>query len=449
MGRLDRCTSHVPEQGRAGCVYHRFLEQGGVVAAPFGVIGLSHHTAPREVRSRVGVAPDALPGMLDTARSIGIRECVILSTCNRTEIYYSGTDAETVRSLLARHAGVTVEELALHLYEKACVCAACHLFRVTSGLDSAVLGESEIVAQVKEAWRVAASCGMTGPNIDLLFQRGLEASKRIRTETELCRNVTSTGTLAVRAAQKRVGGFDRAEVVVLGAGAIGERVVRELRSAGATRVTVLNRTESRAAALADRWGFESGPLAGLEDRLTMADVVFATVGAATPILPTELLARVSADRDTRRLTIVDLGVPANAEPGSGIAGIEILDLDRLLVESSENSERRRGAVPAALVILDEELARFGTALTERAAAPTIRALLERSDEIRERNVEWAKSRLGHLGEREIRVVEEMARRMMIGILEAPIEGLKTEFAAQKHRDVVERLFDLNGGSTNS
>jgi glutamyl-tRNA reductase len=373
----------------------------------------------------------------------------VLSTCNRTEIYFSGAESETVKELIARYSEIPVQELSPHLYEKACVCAACHLFRVTAGLDSMVLGETEIVAQVKDAWKTSANAGLTGPNIDLLFQRSLEASKRIRSETALCRNVTSTGSLAVRAARAQFGSFDGAEIVVLGAGTIGERVVRELRSAGAQRVTVLNRTETRAAALADRWGFEGGSLGGLEDRLTMADVVFATVGASTPILKHDLLRRVSADREERKLVIVDLGVPANVENRGAIPGIEVMDLDRLLLECSENSERRKAAVPHALAILDEELARFGAALTERAAAPTIRALLERSDEIRERNLTWAKERLGDLDERKMRVVEEMARRLMIGLLEAPIEGLKSELAAQKHRDVVERLFDLNGGSGDS
>ncbi|AIE84303.1 glutamyl-tRNA reductase [Fimbriimonas ginsengisoli Gsoil 348] len=409
--------------------------------APFGVVGLSHRTAPLEVRSRVTIPPDAIPDFLALAKANDVPECVVLSTCNRTEIYYSGTEAEVVRTLLAGYAEVPLEELRPFLYEKGCVCAACHLFRVTSGLDSAVLGETEIVAQIKEAWR----SGTTGPVLDLLFQRGLETSKRIRTETELCRNVTSTGSLAVREAEHRIGSLKDRRSLVLGAGKIAERVVRELRSRESCDVRIVNRTFSKADLLADKPGFEAVPFDFLHAELLEADVVFATVAATAPILSRELIGQLSEARQGRPLVVIDLGVPPNVENGSLAIGIDVVNLDEITAGCAENSERRMAAIPFALEILEEELGRFGAALTERAAAPTIRALIARGEAIRSRNVEWAKERLEGLTEREIRVVEEMARRMMIGLLEAPIDSLKGELAGHEHRAVVERLFLLDGG----
>jgi glutamyl-tRNA reductase len=394
----------------------------------------------------VSLSADAIPAFLELAQASGVPECVVLSTCNRTEVYYSGAEAETVRALLAGYSEVPLDELRPFLYEKACVCAACHLFRVAGGLDSAVLGETEIVAQVKEAWRIAGECGTTGSMVDLLFQRGLEASKRIRTETELCRNVTSTGSLAVREAEQRVGDLAERRSLVLGAGKIAERIVRELESRGASDVRIVNRTLERAADLSKGRAATAVPFDRLQDELVRADVVFATVGAASPILSRELLERVSEARGGAPLPVVDLGVPPNVEQGPLAAGVELVNLDAIMAGCAQGSERRMAAIPSALEILEAELGRFGSALAHRAAAPTIRALVGRGEAIRERNLAWARERLEGLSEREMRVVEEMARRMMIGLLEAPIEGLKGELAASEHRAVVERLFLLNGGT---
>jgi len=445
-------VSHLVRVERgSGCGAREAATRPTSLTAPFGVVGLNHRTAPLTVRSRVGVSPDAVPEFLAAAREFGLAECAVLSTCNRTELYFSGGEMDEVAAFLAHQAGIPVEELRPHLYEKHCVCAACHLFRVAAGLDSAVLGETEIVAQVKEAWRAATEAGTAGPMIDLLFQRSLESSKRIRTETDLCRTVTSTGSLAVRTVQARLGDLTDRRLVVLGAGKIADRILKDLRVLGARNVRVLNRTHERAVELAERCGATAVPLNRMECEVAQADAVFATVGAATPILTQDVLGAVSEAREGAALLIVDMGVPPNVEMGALPTGIDVVDLDRLVAACAANSEIRLSAIPLALEILDHELARFGEALVERAAAPTIKALVQRGENIKRRNVEWAREKLGHLGDKEMRVVEEMARRMMIGLLQAPIEGLKGELSAQEHRHVVERLFALdpslsNGGS---
>lgn len=430
-------------EGRS-CGYHSYMERGGIIPAPFGVVGLSHRTASAELRNRASISGDQTQGFLRMAIESGLTECVVLSTCNRTEIYYSAGDVAIVRKLIADHAGVPVAEIQPHLFEKACVCAACHLFRVVSGLDSIVLGETEIVAQVKDAWKRSTELGTSGPTLDLLFQRGLEASKRVRSESELCRNVTSTGSLAVREAAKGAIPLRDATVLVVGAGKIAERILKDLAIVGAKKVSVLNRTLDHAEELAARFGVEAASLEDLPSAIKKADVVFGTIGAPTPVITAAML-----DTSLRgSLVVVDLGVPPCVEIGVDISDVRVVRLDDLKETCDDNSVRRQAAVPDALEILDQELDRFGPALAERAAAPTIRALMEKGEEIRNRNLAWAKDRIGEVSDKQWRIVEELAKRMTLGLLQTPIEGLKSHLAGAQHRDVVERLFDLQTDGSN-
>lgn len=430
-----RLADDIPE----GCPAHaRPMREMGV---PFGVVGVSHHTAPLEIRARLAIAGETLCRFGRLAQEAGIQEWVVLSTCNRTEIYYAGGDARAIEGILTQISGLPMDELRPYLYEKGCLCAACHLFRVASGMDSAVLGETEIVAQIREAWKASEDAGVSGPVMRLLFPRAFEASKRVRTETDLCRSVTSTASLAVRTAETFLEGLRGRRAVLIGAGKIAERVAKELHGADLAELRILNRTRERAEALASRWGGIASGLEELEAAVAGADVVVATVAVESPILTRTLLDRATAGRKVP-LLVVDMGVPPNVELGSD--SVEVIDIDRLTAETSANAAMRFGAIPAAQAILNEELHRFGEALAERAAAPTIRALVRQGEEIRKRNLEWARERLPNVSEKEMRVVEEMARRMMLGFLQAPIEGLKGELSAAEHRHVVERLFALEG-----
>jgi len=439
-------THLVGQSGSDTCLSRGIVAHHAANQAPFGVVGLNHRTASLETRSRVALNAEAQVAFLRQALEQGLSECIVLSTCNRTEVYFVGGSREIVIDMLAERGGMTPNELRPSLYTKSCVCAACHMFRVVAGLDSAVLGETEIVAQVKEAWRTAQEAGFSGPTLDLLFQRGLEVGKRIRTETDLCRTVTSTATLAVREAARLTGGLTDANIVVLGAGKIADRLVRELKSEGAKNVTILNRTVERAVELSQRLLGKPAGLDQLIPALAEADVCFATLATEHALLDSEVIADVAAARTSGRLLVIDMGVPPNVDARVDRANLDVVRLDDLMAACEANVGQRAQAIPAAMGILEEELGRLASALTERAAAPTIRALVEHGDSIRQRNLDWARGRLGHLDEKEMRVVEEMARRMMIGLLQAPIDSLKTELAAREHREVVEKLFSLDGGS---
>jgi glutamyl-tRNA reductase len=415
-------------------------QEVNALSAPVGLVGLNHRTASAALRNQVAIATEAVPQFIARAREAGASECAVLSTCNRTEIYYAGVDAGTVLTLLADHAGLPVAELESATYKKMCACAACHLFRVAAGLDSAVLGETEIVAQVKESWRVAVREGMSGPGLDLLFPRALETSKRIRTETDLCRSVTSTASLAVRHIQiTKV--LSESRVAVLGAGQIAERVMKELVGSGAKNVAVLNRSLAKAQDLVNSLGGVALPLSALERELVEADAMVACLSVEHPVITQDLIDAALPHREGRPLLIIDMGVPANV---AQLEGVQVVTVDQLASECTDNQSARLSAVPPALQILDQELQRYGQALLERAAAPTIQALVQHGEQIKSRNLEWAKDRLAHLDQKELRVVEELARRMMIGLLQEPIEGLKREFSGEEHRAQVERLFGLGG-----
>ncbi|RYG23859.1 glutamyl-tRNA reductase [bacterium] len=402
----------------------------GVTGQAVSLVGLSYRSADVSIRSRVSLSGERLERFLGLLREHGIDEAVVLSTCNRTEVYSFGGETGHVVRLLAQFAGLEEGELRPLLYVKSGACAACHLFRVVSGLDSAVLGETEIVAQVKSAWSEAS---FTGPTLDLMFQRALAASKRVRTETELCRNVTSLGSLAVREAQAQGGSLRDRKVLVLGAGQIAERVAKELRSVGATDVTVLNRTVDRAEALAGRFGFAAGSLTNLTTELATADVVFATATAPEPLITQE---NAPVGRNT---VFIDLGIPANVD----LPGTRTLDVDDLAARCARNAEARNAAIPSAMGILESELERFLVTLTERQAAPTIRGLVQHGEAVRKQTVDWAMDRLPNLTDRERQVVEDLARRLVLGMLAPPIEELKKGGFSPNERAIVERAFRLS------
>lgn len=419
-------------------------EVGGL-QAPFGVVGLSHKTTPLELLSILGLTKEQLAGFLAKARLAGLAECIVLSTCNRVEIYFAGGDGNVAIKLLAEHAGVDPDTLKPHLYNQACFCAACHLFRVTSGLDSAVLGETEIVAQVKEARAISEREGMVGPMLDLLFKRAMEANKRIRTETNLCKSVVSVASLAVREATAEAGPLETKTVALLGAGKMAARLAKEITLTRRAKTIVLNRSLENARELAKPMNAEARSLSELEFTIAESDVVFAAVGAGRSVLDPSDLAKAMAGRVARPLIVVDLGVPANVAPGTLPENVKVIGLEELSSKSAANAESRTGSVQPSIDILEEELERFGEALIERAASPTIQALMKFGEGIAKKNLDWARAKMPNLDEKQLQTIEELMRRTVLGMLEAPINTLKTDISWAEHRHLLENLFAIGGG----
>jgi len=408
---------------------------------PFGVIGLSYRTASLDLRGRASFGEGGAKSFLDLLRRNEINEAMVLSTCNRTEIYFAGQDDEQVVRLLASAVNADIDEIRPHLYRKKGLCAACHLFRVVSGLDSAVLGETEIVAQVKQAWKTAEEFGSCGPGLSLLLQRAMEVNKRVRTETDLCKGITSTATLAIMQAQARLGTLEGRKVTLVGAGQIAERVCKELNTIGLASLSILNRTPNKAELLSKLYGGSAHGLESLENAIVEADVVIVAVTSKSPLIDDGFLSRVEARREDP-LLLIDLGVPANVALSKPHAGVEVLDLDVLSATCSENLDRRAQSVPVALDLLEGELQRLRSDLTMRTASPTIRALVNQAELIRRQNLDWAMEQLTGLTDKERKVVEDLSSKIIKGLLQAPIQGLKHELVAAEHREIVSKLFRL-------
>jgi glutamyl-tRNA reductase len=434
-GSPEECT-------RTSCSAHAERHSStGQSHCAFGVIGLSYHTASLDLRGRASFTGDAAKHLLDVLRKHGVSEAMVLSTCNRTEVYFAGPDHELVMSLFAAAAHADLDEIRPHLYLKKSLCAACHIFRVVSGLDSAVLGETEIVAQVKQAWKTAEEYGTCGGGLALLMQRAMEINKRVRSETELCRGVTSTAALAVQQAKSHVGSLDGRKVLVIGAGDIAARVCKELAPHRLASLTILNRTIENAAGLAKLYRGSAAGLDRLEAEMVDADVVITAATSKTALIDDAIVARVAAQRTYSQL-LIDLGVPANVRFQTPRGDVEVINIDSISSKSNQNLGRRVQAIPIALDILDYEIRRLRQDLTTRTAAPTIKALVNQAEQIRQLNLAWAMEKLPELSEKERKVVEDLSNRIIKGLLQAPIQGLKHELAAAEHREIVSKLFKL-------
>ena len=297
------------------------------------VVGLNHRTVPLELLERVNVSPTRLPKVLgDLAGREHISEVVVLSTCHRTEVYavaerYHGA-VQDIRNAFSELAFIPPEDFSDHLYSYFDEGAVNHLFTVAAGLDSVVLGESEILGQVRQAWQSAHEEGTAGPRLAALFRHAVVAGKRVRTETAIGRGTTSLAHAAVDMAAGRLGSLEGTRILLLGAGEVGESMALAVAGIQGAQVFVANRTWDRAVALAARIGGRAVQLDGLRDALADADVLLTSTGAPSAIVDHSDLAPVVDARGGRPLLIVDVAMPRDIDPAvAELPGIELLDLD--------------------------------------------------------------------------------------------------------------------------
>lgn len=424
--------------------------QGCPFLSVLHVVGLSFKTADLQFRGQVSFAPSQQRHILAKLSELGISEAMLLCTCNRTEVLFFGENDDAVVEAIAVAAELSVPRLEEHLYHLQGESAAEHLFKVCSGLDSAIIGETDILAQVKEAWGLAQEIGTAGPWLNLLLRRGMSTSKKVRTQTDLSRGVTSLGTLAVREASHLLGGLTDKCVVVLGAGKIAERVVKDLRIENSTRITVVNRTLANAVELAARHEAEALSLADLDQALVHCDVIFSAVDVPAPILNEERLEATMNARQNRPLLVVDLGVPANVSPDAKkLSQVRAIDLDELIDRIHENTERRIKSLPGATAIVEQEVAGLREAFMERQASATIESIMRYAEDVKAQNLTWALDRLGDLDDKQKKVVEDLALRMVRGFVESPIKALKTGKIRPSDRQAVEKLFRNEGGHSHA
>ncbi len=353
-------------------------------------LGVSHKTAPLELRERLALTEGRAVGVLgELVERPEVLEAAAISTCNRTELYLYVGDAVGAESLalglLAREAGIAPTELVNHLYSLHGSGAAEQLMRVAAGLDSMIVGEAEVQGQVKRAYELALVESATGPVLNQLFRSALAAGKRARTETGISERAISVSSIAVDLAQRTLGELDDRRVLVVGAGETAELTARALAARGVHAIFIANRHYDRAIGLAERFAGTAVRIEALPDELAAADIVVSSTSSPHHVIEPEELAEVMAVREGRPLLLIDLAVPRDIHPACReVAAVSLYDMDDLQSLAERNLSGRQAEARHAEGVLRTELARFDRWLVAQDATPTIAALRERAEDVVER-----------------------------------------------------------------
>jgi len=384
-----------------------------------------------------------------TSRS-NLSEAVVLSTCMRTEIYavadkYHGA-VQDVRNFLSELGFTAPEEFTDHLYSFHDDAAVTHLFRVASGLDSAVLGEGEVLGQVRHAWEKAREESAAGPVLSALFRHAVEVGKRARAETAIARGTTSVSQAAVEMAARQLGSLEGRSILVLGAGDMGEGIAVALSSsASSSRVLVANRTWTKAVAVANRVGGEAIDFGSLAAALEDVDVVLTTTGSPSVLIEASDVSGVMDSRE-RDLLIVDIAVPRDVDPSvRNLPGVTLLDMDDLRAFAEAGIAGRRGEIAKVEAIIAEEVQRFLDASVAREAAPLVAALRERAEQVRQAELTRLAARLDGLDDRQRQAVEALTRGILNKLLHEPTVRLKDAAGSPRGESLaaaLRALFDL-------
>ncbi|MGH9000104.1 MAG: glutamyl-tRNA reductase [Acidimicrobiia bacterium] len=417
----------------------------------FLVVGLNHRTVPLPILERVTVKPALLPKALqDLAGREHLAEVVVLSTCNRTEIYAWCTKfhpaVSEVSEFLAEQAAMGPADLGEHIYSYYDEAAITHLFGVAAGVDSVILGEGEILGQVREALKVAEAEGASGPSVSRLFRHAVEVGKRSRAETGINRGAVSISSAAVTLAADRLGGLADRRVLVVGAGDMGEGIARSLVGSGVAEVMVSGLGPARATDVAARFGGRPIPLSRVPEALVAADLVLTSTGANEFVLDREQLAETMLRRFDRPILIVDIAVPRDVDPAAALLpGVTLLDMDDLKAFAERSMDQRRREVAGVRRIVAAELERFRAAHTAREVAPLIGALRARGEELRTRELERFRSKLDALSDKDAEAVDALTRGIVAKLLHEPTVRVKDAAGSgrgQAYADVLAALFDL-------
>ena len=413
-------------------------------------LGISHKTAPVALRERLAFSEHEASEFAKTATATAeVREAVVISTCNRTEVYLVVGDAVRAESdvlgLLAGRAEIRPTELAEAIYSPRNCDAARQLYRVTAGLESMILGEAEIQGQVRRAHESAMRAGCTGPLSNRLFAAALTTGKRVRSETGIGSSRVSVPSVAVDLAMSVLGGLKDRHVVILGAGETSELTARALSEQGAGTIFVANRHADRALSLAQRFGGSVVGLDKLPDQLVNADIVLSSTASPHPILGREELELVMGQRGGRALVLIDIAVPRDVDPACAeLDGVSLYDIDDLQRLVARNLSTRADETPRALEIVEEEIHRFARWLGQLDALPTVSALRTHGDDIVEQVLAENSGRWEAASPRDLARVEAIARAVMSRLLHEPTIRLRSLGEDHGHAslELVRELFGL-------
>jgi glutamyl-tRNA reductase len=402
-------------------------------------IGVSHKTAPVEVRERLALTDERATTLLRDLRGTGeIREAVAISTCNRTELYLvvgDPVDAEsTVLGMLARQAGIRPTTLAGAMFTHRNCDAARHLYRVTAGLESMIIGEAEVQGQVKRAYEDALAQDTTGPLTNHLFKAALATGKRVRTETAIGERQLSLASVAVMLARELLGGLDGRRVVIIGTGDTSELAARALADSGGETVFVATRRRARAISLAKRYGGDAVSFDELPDALELADVVVSATSSPhlligsrelAEVLETRELADIAAARPSRPMLLIDLAVPRDIEAAcADLEPVSLYDVDDLQAVIDRNRKVRQSEAIRAEGIIEEEIGHFATWLGSLEVLPTLAALRSHATDIAEQVVRENDGKWDTASARDIERVQAISRAIVNRLLHHPTARIR-------------------------
>jgi glutamyl-tRNA reductase len=422
---------------------------------PLVCLGLSHNTAPVEVRERHAFPPQKMGEALIALRDYeAVREALMLQTCGRLEIYAELEDYEIgvgqLKSFLGNFRHGDVSDMDSYMYTLLGTQAIDHLFRVSTGIDSMLLGEAEILGQVKDAYVQAQRARSLGKTLHTLFREALEAGKAARTHTAIAGDSTSIATAAVLCAKQHLGDLSGKAVLVIGAGKMGALAARRLKAEGASDIVLLNRSHKRAQAIAQELGdiAHTASMPGLVNALKTADVVVTSTGASHFIVTPGNVAEAMLARPDRPLFVVDIAVPRDVDPEvARIPGVGVVDVDGLKDVVDVTLEKRREAIPLVEEIIAGHVERFQQWYQSRVAVPVIASLTRKAESIREAELERLFARLPDLTERERNLITGMSLTIVSKLLHSAIvrirdKAVENRAEAVTHAKIIDELFEL-------
>ncbi len=391
------------------------------------LIGINHKTAPIELRERIAISREDLP---DATRALaaqpGVSECMIVSTCNRVEMLAAVESPETdLTQFLHNHFGLDQALLAPHIYEHRDQQAVRHLFRVSASLDSMVVGEPQILGQVKEAFATARAAGTISGQLEHLLQSAFAAAKRVRSETAIGSNSVSIASVAVELARKIFGSLQGRTVFLVGAGKMSELAARHLVQQGAGAILVTNRTLERARQLAEPFNGRVIPFERLYETATEADIVISSTGAPHPIFRREHGQQFMHRRRNRPMFFIDIAVPRDVDPTMNkVEGIFVYDIDDLQAVAASHIAERQSQAGDAETLINAEVERFHQRRRTVNVAPAIVSLQHQAEEIRQNELKRIHAKLGILSEEQLAAIEALTRGLVNKFLHPPMQALK-------------------------
>ncbi|MHB0998753.1 MAG: glutamyl-tRNA reductase [Armatimonadota bacterium] len=415
------------------------------------LIGISYKTSPIELRERLNIAHDILPEALASLKAINhVSECVILSTCNRTEIYaYTVSRADDVDVIrwLGEYCGVPSDDFASCIYSHAGHKAVEHLFRVASGIDSMILGEDQILGQIKDAYSAALDSGTTGAMLNTLFQKAIETGKRSRYETEINRGMQSVGSAAVQLIKSHIDELEDRVVMIVGAGKVAKLAAAHLSSCSVKELIIANRTYEKAHELAESFGGRAIELADMPSALSHADVVLTSCATDIPFVTRQMVSAAMDSRQDKPMMMVDIGVPGNIESQvADIDNVSLYNIDDLQCTMSTNTNDCLTEVAKVEAIIEDEVAQFLRWYRIQDTVPVIISLREKLDSIHTAEFEKLSRKLPGISAEDMEIINKSMRSIINKVCHQPMIQIK-EYAVHKDAEdklrVIRETFGLN------